>query len=206
MSDVATPIRTATAAPQVRRGSRLEELWWKLRWSSRATAFFHFCAMYAPLNSLRLFFYRRRGIRIGKGVYIVQGCFLEESRPWLITIEEGVRIGAGVVIATHDAVYHGWDLTIPIRYGEVVLKKDCVVGPAAVILPGVTVGERALVAAGAVVVKDVPADTIVAGPTARHLMQVEEGLSQARSRIPEYEETDLATKYPWRLRAHPDHK
>ena len=178
----------------------LRDLWWKLRWSSRATAWLHILAMYAPFNSWRLFFYRLRGIEIGSNVQIVQGCFLEESRPWLIRIEDKVRISAGVIIATHDAIYHLMDPKgeIPYRYGEVVLQRGSIVGPGSVILPGVTVGEGALVAAGTVVTKDVPAGTIVAGKEARHLMTVEEGLARARSRIDEYEAIAQATKYPWR--------
>ena len=137
-------------------GERLTELWWKLRWSSRATAWMHVFAMYAPFNSIRIFFYRLRGVRIGKNVYIVQGSFLEESRPWLITIEDDVRIGSGVNIATHDAVYMNLDSRMPIRYGRVTLKKGSILGPCCIVLPGVTVGEKAFVSAGAVVVRDVP--------------------------------------------------
>jgi acetyltransferase-like isoleucine patch superfamily enzyme len=182
------------------RLERLRDLWWKIRWSSRATAWLHVLAMYAPFNSWRLFFYRLRGIRIGRGVYIVQGCFLEESRPWLITIEDNVRIGAGVIIATHDAIYHLMDSAIPYRYGPVVLKKHCIVAPGCVILPGVTVGEGALVAPGAVVVKDVPAGTVVAAQAATHLMTIEEGLARVRLKVDELKAIDRATKYPWRMR------
>ena len=161
--------------------------------------------MYAPLNSIRLFFYRMRGIRIGRRVYIVQGCFLEESRPWLITIEDDVRISAGVTIVTHDMIYHALDSNVPYRYGEVVLKCRCVIGPGSVILPGVTVGEGALVGAGAIVVKDVPARTVVAGQAATHLMSLDTGLAKARREIEKYTAIDRATKYPWRLqRVAPD--
>lgn len=181
------------------RLEKLQELWWKVRWSSRATAWLHVLAMYAPFNSWRIFFYRMRGIRIGRRVYIVQGCFLEESRPWLITIEDDVRISACATIVTHDVVYHAMDPAVPYRFGAVVLKKRCIVGPGSVVLPGVTVGEGALVGAGAIVVKDVPAGTVVAAPVATHLMSLEEGLANARMRIDELKATDRATKYPWRL-------
>lgn len=176
--------------------------WWKIRWSSRATALLHVLAMYAPLNSWRLFFFRRRGVNIGSNVYIVQGAFLEESRPWLITIEDDVRIGAGVTIVTHDAIYHNFDTRLPIRYGEVVLKKGCILAPRCIVLPGVTVGERALVAPGAVVLRDVPPGTIVSGPTAAHLMTVDHGLARFRSRQEHYEKIAADTKYPWRPRQH----
>ncbi len=177
----------------------LQDLWWRIRWSSRATAWMHVLAMYAPFNSWRIFFYRLRGTRIGRRVSIVQGCFLEESRPWLISIEDDVRISARATIVTHDVVYYAMDPSVPYRYGEVVLMRKCVVGPGSVILPGVTVGEGALVGAGAIVVKDVPARTVVAGPAATHLMSLDEGLAKARLKIQKYEAVDKATKYPWRL-------
>ena len=185
----------------MRVGHALSEFWWKVRWSSRATAWMHVIAMWAPLNGIRVFFHRLRGVRIGRRVQIVQGCFLEESRPWLITIEDDVRISAGATIITHDMVYSNLDWSIPYRYGPVVLKTKCIIGPRSVILPGVTVGESALVAAGAVVVKDVPPRTVVAGATATHLMDLDVGLAKARAKIEEYRAIDAATKYPWKLRA-----
>lgn len=177
----------------------LAEFWWNIRWSSRATAWLHVLAMYAPFNSWRIFFYRLRGTQIARGVYIVQGSFLEESRPWLIRIEEDVRIGAGVTIVTHDAIYHCLDGSIPHRFGRVVLKRGCIIAPGAIILPGVTVGVGAIVAPGALVTKDVPDGTIVAGQIAQPLMNVEDGLARARLRIDEYAAIDRNTKFPWRL-------
>jgi acetyltransferase-like isoleucine patch superfamily enzyme len=177
----------------------LEELWWKIRWSSRATALLHVLAMYAPFNRWRCFFHRRRGVRIAPTAYIVQGAFLEESRPWLITIEEHVRISAGVILATHDAVYHGYDQTIPIRYGRIRIRRGAIVCAGAIVLPGVTVGERAIVAAGAVVLQDVPDDAVVAGCPARIISTREDGMRRARHQIDELHRIDVETKYPWRI-------
>lgn len=183
----------------IRMIERLADAWWKLRWSSRATALLHVLAMQAPFNSWRLFFYRLRGVRIARGVYIVQGVFLEEARPWLIEIHEGVRIGAGVIIATHDAVYHGYDTAIPHRYGKVTIRRSATICPGSIILPGVTIGERSVVTPGSVVIADVPDGTIVSGTPARLLMTLEEGLKRGRERIQNYELLDRATKYPWRM-------
>lgn len=179
----------------------LADVWWKLRWSSRATSLFHVLAMYAPFNSWRIFFYRLRGVRIGKGVYIVQGTFLEESRPWLIEIHDGVRIGAGVIMATHDAVYHGYDPAIPHRYGRIVVKRAATICPGSIILPGVTIGERSVVTPGSLVIEDVDDGVIVSGSPARPLMTLERGLERSRGRIAAYEVNDRETKYPWRMRA-----
>jgi acetyltransferase-like isoleucine patch superfamily enzyme len=178
----------------------LQEWWWKIRWSSRATALLHVLAMYAPFNSWRILFYRLRGTKIGKGVYIVQGAFLEESRPWLIEIQDGARIGVGVIIVTHDAVYHEYDTTIPHRYGKVIIKQRASICPGSIILPGVTIGECAVVAPGSVVNKDVPPHTIVSGKPAQHLMTLEEGLTRSRNFVDTYNAVDKATKYPWLVR------
>lgn len=175
-------------------------LWWKIRWSSRATSLLHVLAMYAPFNRWRLFFYRLRGVDVSYKAYVVQGCFLEESRPWLIRIDDGVRLGAGVIIATHDAVYHGYDAELPHRYGIVHLARKATVCPGAVILPGVTVGENAIVAPGAVVLKDVAPGTIVAGVPAKPIMTLEKGLSQEKGKAALLKSIDHLTKYPWRLR------
>lgn len=155
--------------------------------------------MWAPFNSWRIFFYRLRGTKIGKGVYIVQGAFLEESRPWLIEIHDRVRIGIGVIIVTHDAVYHEYDQSIPHRYGKVILKRQASICPGSIILPGVTVGERAVVAPGSLVNRDVPDGVIVSGRPARHLMTLENGLENSRKMIDAYIATDKATKYPWEI-------
>ena len=183
---------------QIRRS--ISELWWKIRWSSRATSPLHILAMHAPFNSWRLFFYRLRGTKIGHDVGIVQGVFLEESRPWLIEIQDGVRIGPNVIIVSHDAIYYVYDNNIPYKYGKVLLKKKCQVCAASIILPGVTIGECAVVAPGSIVNKDVPDYTIVGGRPTKKIMSLEEGLDRSRQRIKEYAEIAEETKYPWRLR------
>ena len=55
--------------------------------------------------------------------------------------------------------------------GTIILKKDCWIGAGAIIMPNITIGERAIVGAGAVVTKDVDADTVVVGVPAKVLIQ-----------------------------------
>ena len=100
------------------------------------------------------------GNHIGHGVRIHSGCFLE-----LVTIEDDVFVGPNVVF-TDDP----HPMNCP-RYkeckGGVVVRHLARIGANATILPGVEIGEGALVGAGSVVVDDVPPGMVVVGNPAR---------------------------------------
>lgn len=109
-------------------------------------------------------------IRIGKNVFINHCCsFLDMGG---ITLEDNVLIGPKVNLITEN---HPQDpanrralITKPI-----VIKRNAWVGAGATILPGVTIGENAIVAAGAVVSKDVPANSIVGGIPAKIIKTID---------------------------------
>ncbi len=102
--------------------------------------------------------------RLGRDSFVNFGCtFLALGG---ITIEEGAFIGPHCVLATE---YHPEDparrhslLTKPITIG-----RNAWLGADVKVLAGVTIGENAIVAAGSVVTRDVPPDTIVAGSPAQ---------------------------------------
>ena len=123
----------------------------------------HLLAMYTPLGRVKRVLYRLRGTKIGKKVDIAMGVFIEESFPHLVTIEDCVDIGPNVIIVAHDSSYHCIQPDIPLICKPVVIKRNSYIGAGAIILPGVTVGEYSIVAAGSVVTKDVPPHTVVAG-------------------------------------------
>lgn len=87
-----------------------------------------------------------------------------------VIIEADVSIAANTQILTnnHDEKQHRILLCKP-----VVIKKNAWIGAGVTILPGVTIGENAIVGAAAVVTKDVPANTIVVGNPARMVRKVE---------------------------------
>lgn len=138
----------------------------------------HVLAMNAPHDSLSKIFYKLRGTRIGQNVGIAQGVFIEEARPHLVTIEDNVNIGPKAIIVAHDSSYHCIDPEIPIIAGRVTIKRNAYIGAGAVILPGVTIGEYSIVAAGSVVTKDVPPRAIVAGVPAKIISTVDDALSK----------------------------
>jgi acetyltransferase-like isoleucine patch superfamily enzyme len=105
-----------------------------------------------------------RFTKIGKNVFINHACsFLDMGG---ITIEDEVLLGPKVNIITENHPLDPTDRRALITK-PVVVKRNAWIGAGATILPGVTIGENAVVAAGAVVTADVPANTVVGGVPAK---------------------------------------
>lgn len=107
-----------------------------------------------------------RNTKIGKGVFINFNCtFLDLGG---ITIEDHVMLAPKVSLLSE-----GHPISVDDRQtlttGRIHIKRNAWIGAGATILHGVTIGENAVVAAGAVVSKDVPANTIVGGIPAKHI-------------------------------------
>lgn len=111
-----------------------------------------------------------RFISLGKNVFINHACsFLDLGG---ITIEDDVLIGPRVNIISESHPLDPADRqTLLLK--QVIIKRNAWIGAAATILPGVTIGENAVIAAGAVVTKDVPANTIAGGVPAKHIKFIE---------------------------------
>jgi acetyltransferase-like isoleucine patch superfamily enzyme len=110
-----------------------------------------------------------RFIQIGKNVFINHACtFLDQGG---ITIEDNVLIGPKVNLITENHPLEPANRRALICK-PIVIRRNAWIGAAATILPGVTVGENAVVAAGAVVSKDVPANTVVGGIPANHIKNI----------------------------------
>ena len=117
------------------------------------------------VDRLRLNRLVRRGLRIGKNVYIFQDVEIDPGYPFLIEIGDNCRISKGVTILAHDATTFK-DLGIT-RLAPVKILEGSFIGQRAIILPGVTIGPKALVAAGSVVNRDIPEGKAAAGNPAR---------------------------------------
>ena len=112
-----------------------------------------------------------KNITIGRHVFINACCHFQDHGG--VTLGDGCQIGHNVVFATlnHGIAPGDRVHTYP---APIVLGKNVWVGSNATILQGVTVGDNAIIAAGAVVTKDVPADTIVGGVPAKVIRRINE--------------------------------
>jgi acetyltransferase-like isoleucine patch superfamily enzyme len=113
-------------------------------------------------------YFKYNKIDIGENSYIGKKVFFDMAMP--ITIKKDAVLSAGVTILTHQDVgdrmlkeYY------PRKEAPVILEEGCWIGVNTIILSGVTIGKCAVVAAGAVVTKDVPDYAVVGGAPARVL-------------------------------------
>lgn len=104
-------------------------------------------------------------VTIGVRVRIQTNCYITAHT----TVEDDVFVAPGVVL-TNDDTMARHDPGYQLR--GATLRRACRVGGGAVLVPGVEVGEEAFVAAGAVVVRDVPARAVVMGVPARQVREV----------------------------------
>lgn len=111
-----------------------------------------------------------RNIRFGRGVFVNSGARFQDQGG--IEIGDGCFLGHNLVIATlnHDLRPSKRDVLLPapVRLGEGVW-----VGANTTILPGVSIGDYAAIAAGSVVTRDVPAMTVAAGVPARVIKEIQ---------------------------------
>lgn len=121
-------------------------------------------AWFAPHYKLRAMFHRWRGVKMKGKVFIGYYCTLDNVHPEMITLEDGVFVGANSVILTHDN--YG-----PRALGEkvsepkpVVMKRGSGIGIGTLVRPGVTIGENSTVGAHSFVQKDVPPNVMCVLP------------------------------------------
>ncbi len=132
-----------------------------------------------PFWNLRKAYLKLIGVKIGKGSFLMKRCYM--MSPWLIQVGEhshinrdctidargGISIGNSVSIShavklmtgSHDIQHKNF----PGIYAKICIEDYAWLGVGCIILKGVTIGKGAVVAAGSVVTKDVPAFTVVGG-------------------------------------------
>lgn len=131
----------------------------------------------------------KNGMKAGKGVSVMGKVFFG-SEPYLITLEDEVRISHGVAFITHDG--GTWAFRdLPgyediIKYGKIHVGKRTFIGCNSTIMPGVTIGERCVIGAGSVVTKDVPDGCVAVGVPASVIMTTEEYARKSKEQMKPY--------------------
>jgi len=132
-----------------------------------------------PLNGVRVRALRGAGYSVGSKVYVGTELHITDDlyvKRCKLTIGDRVAIAQRVLIllSSHANESRVAAYIQPV-HGSVSIDDDAWIGAGAILLPNVSIGEQSVVAAGAVVTKDVPPRTIVAGNPARVLRTLEPG-------------------------------
>jgi UDP-3-O-[3-hydroxymyristoyl] glucosamine N-acyltransferase len=120
---------------------------------------------------------RRLGVTVGSDcrfIGITGATF--GSEPFLIRIGHHVTITAGVRFITHDGgvwIFRREDPDLD-AFGPITVEENVFIGTNAVLMPGIRIGSNSIIAAGAIVTRDIPAGSVAAGIPARRIKSVEE--------------------------------
>ena len=127
-------------------------------------------------------YFRKQGAQIGERCSIIPTSLGRE--PYLIKIGNHVTIAGGVKFITHDG--GAWlfrnevpDLQV---FGPIVIEDNCVIGENVLLLPNIRIGPNSIVAAGSVVISDIPAECIAIGVPARSVGSLQKYREKCLSR------------------------
>ncbi|MBP2655746.1 MAG: hypothetical protein H6Q73_3315 [Firmicutes bacterium] len=117
----------------------------------------------SPSFDVKNFLYRIIGVKVGKNASVGFMVMLDIFFPEEIIIGENVIIGYNTTILGHEFLCHEW------RKGKVVIEKDVMIGANCTVLPGVVIGEGAVVSAMSLVNCDIPPYSFYGGVPVRDL-------------------------------------
>lgn len=123
-------------------------------------------------KSIKLNGLKRKGMIIGNHVIGLQHARIDKDHCWHITIEDRVILGPEVYLLAHDTS------TKPLlgytKIGNITLKKNAFIGARSIVMPGVTIGESTIIAAGSVVTKSIPKQVVAGGNPAKIICSLTE--------------------------------
>lgn len=138
-------------------------------------------AFLSPLlpRKVRPWVLRKIGCHVGKDVFIGSQVWIDAGHADMIYIEDHAHVTARTVLLCHkhdlSNYYVGDDYAkLPYMTGEIHLGRGCSTGTDTIIMPGVSIGEGAVIGAGSLVTKDIPAWTIAVGRPAKVVKNIPE--------------------------------
>lgn len=129
------------------------------------------------------------GMRVGSGVTVMSNVNFG-SEPYLISLGNNVRISFNVAFVTHDGGtwafrnYFDGEYSDVVKFGKIEVGDGTFIGAGSTIMPGVRIGHHAVIGAGSVVTRDVPAETVWAGVPAKQICTLREYAEKCKATMP----------------------
>lgn len=133
-------------------------------------------AQTCPWNKARIKMQCWRGVKIGKNVHVGTYVNMDLPYPYFITVEDGVSLAGSITILAHNKPLEYHKNCSPSYIAPVVVHKNAWVAVNVTILPGVEIGEGAIVASNSLVNKDVPPMTLFGGSPAKVIKDLSDKL------------------------------
>lgn len=149
---------------------------WRRLCSYRKWLLFKIAKNWVVLNRisprLRPWIWKRTGVKIKGNVSIGYDVYYDVGNASYITIEEGVWVASQCLLLCHKRIITDYRIgddynRLPYQKKEIILKKGCCLGMRTIVMPGVTIGEGAIIGVGSLVTKDIPPWTIATGSPAK---------------------------------------
>lgn len=131
---------------------------------------------FAP-RKLRPKLAKKMGCHVGKNVFIGDHVRIDQGHANLIYIDDYAHITGGCRLLCHQRDLEGYKIgdnaaSLPYKLGEIHIGKGVMIGMETLIMPGVTIGDGAIIGAYSLVTKDIPAWTIATGRPARVVKEI----------------------------------
>ncbi|MEM3399258.1 MAG: acyltransferase [Candidatus Micrarchaeia archaeon] len=139
--------------------------WWRVRNPIRLGINFIILEIckYIPSLAVKNALYTLLGVKVGKNVAIGLCAQLDVFFPELIEIGDNTIIGYDALILTHEFLPNEW------RAGRVKIGKNVLIGARSIVLPGITIGDNAIISAGSLVNRNVEPNSFVGGIPAKKI-------------------------------------
>ena len=131
-------------------------------------------SMKAPWGGVRKWLQRKRGVKIGKNVHWGTHIIVDYPYPYFVVVEDGASISGSDYFLAHckPMAYH--DDFVESYVAPIIVHKNAWIALNVTLMPGVEVGEGAIVSAGSIVSKDIPPFTVAQGNPAKVVADIAE--------------------------------
>ena len=129
--------------------------------------------------SQRVWLQKKRGVKIGKNVFIGSGVLIDEAYPEKVVIENNATVIARTIILAHAIYPSHFAKIINNKIAETKIGEGAYLGAGVIVMPGVKVGKYSIVGAGSIVTHDIPEYSKAVGVPARVIGAIDKELIES---------------------------